>query len=182
MNNNIFKIATFLALILAQLTACKPASEPVAATQPQIAEQTTLVEMAEPRAEKRPHQMTEHGDTRIDEFYWLRDDSRSDPEVLAYLEAENRYFEHEMAHTKGLQETLFNEMTTRLDPDDSSVPYQSDGYWYYHRYEPGKDYAVYARRKGSMDAGHGGASGRYRRYEETAREYAFIVDLSGIEN
>ena len=102
--------------------------------------------------EKRPHELTLHGQTRIDEYYWLRDDSRSDPQVLAYLEAENEYFDQMMAHTKGLQETLYKEMTSRLDPDDSSVPVLIDDYWYYYRYEPGKEYPIHARRKGSMDA------------------------------
>ncbi|HKJ15894.1 MAG TPA: S9 family peptidase [Xanthomonadales bacterium] len=109
-------------------------------------------EASEPMAEKRPHELTIHGDTRIDEYYWLRDDTRSDPEVLAYLESENEWFKHEMAHTEVLQETLFEEMTGRLDPVDAEVPYEKGGYWYYSRYEPGQDYAVHARRKGSMEA------------------------------
>jgi oligopeptidase B len=106
----------------------------------------------EPMPEKRPHEMTLHGDTRVDEFYWLRDDERKDPEMLAYLEAENAWFEQETAHTAALKETLYEEMTGRLDPDESSVPYEKDGYWYYSRYEPGKEYAIYARKAGSLDA------------------------------
>ena len=108
--------------------------------------------MQEPHAEKRPHELTLHGDTRLDEYYWLRDEDRSDPEVLAYLEAENAYFEQVMEPTQELQATLYDEMVGRLDPDESSVPYEKDGWWYYYRYEPGKDYAIYARRQGSMDA------------------------------
>ena len=103
-------------------------------------------------AEKKPYQMNIHGDARVDEYYWLRDDSRSDPEVLAYLEAENQYFDSEMAHTAELQKTLYDEMTGRLDPVDSSVPYEKDGYWYYNRFELNREYAIYARRKGSMRA------------------------------
>jgi len=102
--------------------------------------------------EKRPHEMTLHGHTRNDEYFWLRDDTRKDPEVLAYLEAENAYFEKVMKPVAGIQETMFEEMTARLDPDESSVPYLKNGYWYYSRYEPGKEYAIQARRKGSMDA------------------------------
>ncbi len=102
--------------------------------------------------EKRPHEMTLHGDTRVDEYFWLRDDTRKDPEVLAYLEEENAYFDKVMAPYAALQETMFAEMTARLDPDESSVPYFKDGYWYYSRFEPGNEYAVYARRKGNMDA------------------------------
>ncbi len=147
------KTHLLLALVLFSLFACKPAAEPVAGTAPQATESATSSPVvAEPKAGKRPFEITEHGDTRVDEYYWLRDDTRSDPEVLAYLEAENQYFESQMAHTEALQKTLFDEMTGRLDPDDSSVPYEKNGYWYYNRYEPGKDYAIYARRKGSMDA------------------------------
>ncbi len=108
--------------------------------------------MTEPRAEKRPHEITTHGHTRIDEYYWLRDDTRSDPEMLAYIEAENAWTDHVLSHTKNLQADLYKEMTSRLDPDDSSVPYEDDGYWYYERYEAGKEYPVHCRRKGSLDA------------------------------
>jgi oligopeptidase B len=102
--------------------------------------------------EKRPHEMTLHGHTRVDEFYWLRDDTRKDPEVLAYLESENAYFDKAMEPFDALKQTMYTEMTSRLDPDESSVPYFKDGYWYYSRYEPGQEYAIHARRKGSMDA------------------------------
>lgn len=103
-------------------------------------------------AKKRPQELTMHGETRVDHYYWLRDDDRSDPEVLDYLEQENAWFEQEMAHTQELQETLFEEMTSRLDPVDADVPYEKEGYFYYARYEPGKDYEIHARRKGSMEA------------------------------
>jgi len=152
----LLRILITFALILASLAACKPADEPVTATGSPAAATavaaTASGSVSEPLAEKRPFELTRHNDTRVDEYYWLRDDSRSNPEVLAYLEAENLYFEDQMAHTAGLQKTLFDEMTGRIDPDDSSVPYEQNGYWYYNRYEPGKEYAIYARRKGSMDA------------------------------
>lgn len=109
-------------------------------------------QFAEPVAEKRPQELTMHGETRIDEYYWLRDDTRSDPGVLAYLESENDWFAQEMAHTEALQETLYEEMTGRLDPVDTEVPYEMGGYWYYYRYEPEQEYEIYARRKGSMEA------------------------------
>jgi oligopeptidase B len=102
--------------------------------------------------EKRPHEMKLHGHTRVDDYYWLRDDDRADPQVLSYLQRENGHFDEVMAPTAQLQKTLFEEMTGRLDPDDSSVPYLDHGYWYYSCYVPGKEYAVHARRKGSMDA------------------------------
>lgn len=116
------------------------------------AQKTETTTMQEPRAEKRPHELTMHGETRVDEYYWLRDDSRTDPQMLAYLEAENAYFDKVMAPTKELQDALYDEMVGRLDPDESSVPYEKDGWWYYYRYEPGNDYAIYARRKGNMEA------------------------------
>jgi oligopeptidase B len=139
---------------IAGLYACKPATEPVETTETAGPETTAeaIAQVAEPMPEKKPHEMTIHGHTRVDEYHWLRDDSRSDPEVLAYLEAENAYFESQMAHTKNVQDALYGEMTNRLDPDESSVPYEKDGYWYYYRFEPGSEYPIYARRKGSMDA------------------------------
>ena len=102
--------------------------------------------------EKRPHKLTLHGHTRIDEYYWLRDDTRSDSKMLAYLEEENAHFDKVMEPLLGLQQAMYKEMTARLDPDESSVPYLRDGYWYYSRYEADSEYAIHARRKGSMDA------------------------------
>ncbi|MEJ2401759.1 MAG: S9 family peptidase [Xanthomonadales bacterium] len=141
------------ALAVLVLAGCQP-SEPPPASAPAATDDSAAnpSPMSEPMPEKRPHEMTMHGDTRIDEYYWLRDDSRSDPEVLAYLEEENDWFERVMEPTRELQETLYEEMVGRLDPDESSVPYEKNGWWYYARYEPGKDYAIYARRKGSMEA------------------------------
>ena len=140
------KIFLFLLVSMSCLVACKPASE--ISTPAEV----TSAPVGEPMLEKRPHEMTLHGHTRVDEYYWLRDDSRKDPQMLAYLEAENAYFEKIMKPTDAMQETLYEEMTGRLDPDDSSVPVLIDNYWYYHRYEPGKEYAIYARCNGSMDA------------------------------
>jgi len=111
---------------------------------------STLLE--QPMPEQRPHEMTLHGHTRVDEYFWLRDDTRKDPEVLAYLEEENAYYDKTMEPVAAIQETIFEEMTSRLDPDESSVPYLKDGYWYYSRFESGSEYAINARRTGSMDA------------------------------
>jgi len=141
------------ALALLALAGCKPSEPPAAAATDTTLESTPEPStMSEPMPEKRPHEMTLHGDTRIDEYYWLRDDSRSDPEVLAYLEEENAWFDRVMEPTKELQESLYEEMVGRLDPNESSVPYEKGGWWYYYRYEPNKDYAIYARRKGGMEA------------------------------
>lgn len=145
-----------LGALLISLSACQKSDEPAAVVVPEQApgdtDTTPAVATEEPMPEKRPHEMTLHGITRVDDYFWLRDDQRSNPEVLAYLEAENNYFEEIMKPTQALQETLYEEMVGRLDPDESSVPYEKDGWWYYHRYVPGKDYAIHARRKGSMDA------------------------------
>ncbi len=141
------KILFLIAISLSFLMACKPASENEAKTQTE-----TETRMVQPMPEKRPQELTLHGHTRVDEYYWLRDNTRKDPEVLAYLAAENEYFDKMMKSSTALQDTLYKEMIGRLDPDDSSVPYQQGGYWYYNHYEPGKEYAIHARRKGSMDA------------------------------
>lgn len=150
------RIYILLLVSVAFLMACEPASDPVGQDETNSKNHNTLNtelnHLEQPMPEKRPHEMTMHGHTRIDEYFWLRDDSRKDPQVLAYLEEENAYFDKIMEPVAGLQETLFEEMTARLDPDESSVPYLKDGYWYYSRYEPGSEYAIHARRKGSMDA------------------------------
>jgi oligopeptidase B len=89
---------------------------------------------------------------RNDEYYWLRDDTRKNPEMLAHLNAENAYADAVLAPTKPLQDTIYNEIVGRIKQDDASVPYRQRGYWYYTRFETGKDYAINARRKGSMAA------------------------------
>nr|WP_272494178.1 S9 family peptidase [Stenotrophomonas mori] len=106
-----------------------------------------------PDVEKRPHTVkAPFGAERADEYYWLRDDTRKDPAMLAYLAAENRHVDALMAPLKPLEESLYGEIVGRIKQDDASVPYRERGYWYYSRYEAGKDYPVYARRKGDMQA------------------------------
>ena len=100
------------------------------------------------RVERRVH--TLHGETRIDEYFWLRD--RSDPEVIAYLEAENRYTGAAMRHTEALQEQLYQEMRGRIKETDLSVPERVDDYFYYTRTEAGGQYPIFCRRRGSLDA------------------------------
>jgi oligopeptidase B len=78
-----------------------------------------------PVADVRPHEMTIHGDTRVDNYFWLND--REDPEVIAHLEAENAYLKKTMAHTEDLQADLFEEMKGRIKEDDSSAPYEKNG-------------------------------------------------------
>ena len=150
------KTYVFLILSTMFLIACEPAPESISQSEPVQSDQDSpdfpSTNVNQPMPEKRPHEMTLHGHTRVDEYFWLRDDTRKDPQVLAYLEEENAYFDQVMEPVAAMQETLFEEMTARLDPDESSVPYLKDGYWYYSRYEPKREYAIHARRKGSMDA------------------------------
>lgn len=103
-----------------------------------------------PTAPKRPYAITQHGETRIDNYYWMRD--RHDPEVLKYLHAENDYLEEVMGHTKPLQEMLYAEMRGRMKESDSTVPEKRGEYFYYTRTEAGHQYPIYCRRKGSLDA------------------------------
>ena len=103
-----------------------------------------------PVAEKRPHELELHGDVRVDDYYWLRE--RTNPEVLAYLEAENAYTSSMMAETELLQEELFEELKNRLEPDESTVPALFDGYYYYKRYADGLEYPIHCRKQGSVEA------------------------------
>ncbi|MGQ0832981.1 MAG: oligopeptidase B, partial [Microthrixaceae bacterium] len=98
-----------------------------------------------PAAPRRPHALTAHGDTRIDDWYWLRSDDRDDPEVLALLEAENDFVNASLAHTQPLQEALFTEMKARIKETDLSVPFRKDGRWFYSRTEEGKQYPILCR-------------------------------------
>ena len=91
-------------------------------------------------------------ENRNDPYYWLRDDTRKLPEMLAYLNAENAYADAVLAPTKPLQEQLFNEIVGRIKQDDSTVPVRERGYYYYTRYQTGQDYPIVARRAGSLKA------------------------------
>ena len=104
-----------------------------------------------PAAEQRPYTVKGPKD-RDDTYYWLRDDTRKDPKMLAYLKAENAYADALLAETKPLQEELFKEIVSRIKQDDSSVPARLRDHYYYTRYETGADYPIIARKKGSVDA------------------------------
>jgi oligopeptidase B len=106
--------------------------------------------MEAPVAEKNPKELTIHGDTRIDNYYWLRE--RENPEVISYLEAENSYRESVMKGSKKFQKELFDEIVGRIKKDDASVPYRDNGYYYYTRFEDEKEYPIICRKKGSLDA------------------------------
>ncbi len=100
-----------------------------------------------PDVARKPHVVrAPFGATREDPYYWLRDDTRKDAAMLAYLEAENAYVDTVMAPLAPLQETLYEEIVGRIKQDDSSVPYRERGFWYYTRYETGQDYPIHARR------------------------------------
>ena len=113
-----------------------------------------------PDAAKKPHEMTIHGDTRVDDYYWMRltDEQKSakekdshTQEVVDYIDAENDYTESRLKHTKKFQDKLFDEIVDRIKKDDESVPYLDNGYFYYTRYEKGKEYAIHCRKKESLD-------------------------------
>jgi oligopeptidase B len=106
--------------------------------------------MKAPIAKVEKKELTINGDTRIDNYYWLN--QRENPEVIAYLEAENAYTKSMMSHTDAFQEKLFNEMVGRIKQADVSVPVLENGYYYYNRYEEGREYPVYCRKPGSLDA------------------------------
>ncbi len=103
-----------------------------------------------PVAKIVPHSMTVHGDTRIDNYFWLRD--RKDPDTIAYLEAENAYTKEKLQHTEAQQSALYAEMLGRIQQTDLSVPLKRDEYFYYTRTEEGKQYAIHCRKKGTAHA------------------------------
>jgi oligopeptidase B len=114
-----------------------------------------------PIAEKKPTKLKKHGDVRVDNYFWMRlsDEQKLAPikdeqtkKVTNYLEAENDYYKEVTAYTKDFQEDLFQEMKGRIKEDDSSVPYKNNGYFYNTRYEVGKQYPIYSRKKGNLGA------------------------------
>lgn len=120
-------------LVLVALCACQPLRQDANGPLP-------------PVAEPRPHDVDVGGRVRNDPYYWLRDDTRSDPAVLAYLTAENDYLRASLAHTQPLQQKLLAEMSARLDPEDVGVPWREGSYWYLERYRAGQEYPVITRR------------------------------------
>lgn len=114
-----------------------------------------------PKAKKEPKELVKHNDVRVDNYYWLRlsdeekneeNPSEKTKEVLDYLTEENKFYEEETKHTLAFQEDLFQEMKSRIKEDDSSVPYFKNGYYYITRYDIGKQYPIYTRKKGSLEA------------------------------
>ena len=103
-----------------------------------------------PIAAKQPHELVTHGDKRIDDYYWLNQQDKS--EVIDYLKAENEYTEEMMKHTEELQKSLYDEMLSRIKETDLSVPYRLQDYYYYSRTEEGKGYSILCRKYQSLEA------------------------------
>jgi len=102
-----------------------------------------------PHAKVIPHRLERHGQVRVDDYYWLND--RTSPDVLAYLQEENDYATALRRHTADLEHALFEEIKGRIKQTDLSVPFKQGDYVYYVRYEEGKEYALYCRKKGYFD-------------------------------
>ncbi len=103
-----------------------------------------------PVADKKPKELTIHGDTRIDNYYWLS--KRDSPAVIQYLKAENAYTDAVMKHTESLQEKLYEEIKSKIKQDDESVPYKENGFYYYTRTVPETEYYLICRKKGDINA------------------------------
>lgn len=129
------------------LTACQPETKMTDNKESVMYQKTDIVA---PVATKIPKELTIHGDTRIDNYYWLNE--RENPEVISFLNAENTYTDEMMSHTKDFQDKLFEEMKGRIKEDDQSVPYKDNGYYYLTSYKEGQEYPIYSRKKGSLDA------------------------------
>ena len=103
-----------------------------------------------PEAPIHPTELVNHGHKRVDNYYWMKD--RENPEVIDYLNKENEFYQKETAHLKTFQNDLFEEMKARIKEDETSVPYFFNGYYYITRFEKGKDYPIYSRKKDSLEA------------------------------
>ncbi|MGB0937699.1 MAG: S9 family peptidase [Colwellia sp.] len=124
-----------LASSLMLITACGNQSK----------EEKNMVELSAPVAKKTPHEMTIHEDTRIDNYYWMRDDTRTDPEILAHLEAENSYIDAKLKHTETMQEEIFQEIKGRIEKDDNSVPTKQGNYYYSRQMQGENEYPIHVR-------------------------------------
>lgn len=103
-----------------------------------------------PIAKKIDTVLSNHSVDRLDPYYWMN--KRDSKEVLDYLEAENSYYRQETKETEAFQETLFEEMKSRIKEDDESVPFKKNGYWYITKFEKGKEYPIYTRKKETLEA------------------------------
>jgi len=137
--------AFLLSLPVIAMSPASSAQTPSPAATPQA-----KLDIVPPAAKRVPKEMVNHGDKRVDDYFWLRE--KENPDTTAYLKAENAYTDSIMAPHKAFQEALYKEMLARIKETDQNVPYRKDGYWYYTRTEQGKQYNIYCRKKGAMDA------------------------------
>jgi oligopeptidase B len=148
----------YLAIILFSLSlnACKKMSK-----EKEEITITNKTALTPPIADKKDSAIVTHGHTRIDPYFWMRltDDQKGaktpdtqTQEVLDYLNAENAYLKTKMQHTESFQKKLYTEMVDRIKKDDASVPYFKNDYWYYTKFEKGKEYAIHCRKKGNLEA------------------------------
>ncbi|UCF67303.1 MAG: S9 family peptidase, partial [Acidobacteriota bacterium] len=141
-------------------------------------------------ARRLPKTLSAHGRARADDYYWMRE--RDDPQVIAYLEAENAYTEAMTSHTKPLEDRLYEEIKGRIKQTDMSVPYRYDGFFYYSRFEDGRAYPIHCRKEGSLDSseqilldvnqlaeGHAFYSVGRRAVSPGRNILAYAVDLAG---
>jgi oligopeptidase B len=131
-------------------TAVAAAAGPLPQPELQIVAPTQPEELTPPVARINPRIDIVHGETRVDDYHWLRE--RHNPEVMAYLEAENRHTEAAMRHTEVLQESLYQEMRDRIQETDLSVPERRDQYLYYTRTQAGRQYPIFCRRRDEAGA------------------------------
>ncbi len=143
------RFSSLFPVVASALLFAACAGDAPARTEPDSMQKT---EPVPPVAAVRPHEVDSPNGKRVDEYYWLRDDTRSNKEMLAYLEAENAYKAAMTAHTKALEDSIYEEIVARIKQDDSTVPYRKLGYWYYTRFETAKEYPVYARKAGTLEA------------------------------
>jgi len=143
----------FCLLIFISMSSCKQTEQ-----KPEI---LTKEKPPSPVAEKQDCVLTIHGDTRVDPYFWMRlsDEQKKaatpdiqTQKVLDYLNAENNYKKNVMSHTEELQDKLYEEIVGRIKQTDESLPYFKNGYWYYTRYEKGKEYPIHCRKKDSLEA------------------------------
>lgn len=137
--NRIFKSSGILLLLLLIIISCETKEKTM-----------RDVKAKPPVAKKVKKELTIHGDTRIDNYFWLN--QREDAEVIDYLNAENAYTDTMMKHTEEFQQKLYDEMVSRIKKDDESVPFFKKGYYYYSRTEGDAEYPLFCRKKGSLDA------------------------------
>ena len=140
------------------MVSCQP-NQPKSVTMSQMFSVVNDIEA--PVAKKEAKELSIHGDTRVDNYYWMKlsDEQKNaktpdehTQEVVNYLETENTYKDEVLGHLSGFQDKLFDEIVGRIKQTDMSVPYKYNGYYYITRYEEGKEYPIYSRKKGSLEA------------------------------